>query len=90
VSKKLASKYQLFQTIDGGSMATRKFRDGEAQLDDLAEDLERMDRDRAGQSGDIDGLSPARFTSSLSPKERLSRLLVPTSDQAPSTIKILP
>jgi hypothetical protein len=40
------------------SMARRKFQDGESQLDDLAEDLERMDRDSAGQSGAIEGLSP--------------------------------
>jgi len=39
-------------------MARRKFQDGESQLDDLAEDLERMDRDSAGQSGAIEGLSP--------------------------------
>jgi hypothetical protein len=69
VSKKLASKYQVSQTIDGGSMATRKFRDGEAQLDDLAEDLERMDRDSAGQSGGIDGLSPIPEASSESVEE---------------------
>jgi hypothetical protein len=40
------------------SMARRKAHNGEAQLDDLAEDLERMDRDSAGQSGSIEGLSP--------------------------------
>jgi hypothetical protein len=39
-------------------MARRKFQDGESQLDDLAEDLERMDRDSARQSGAIAGLSP--------------------------------
>jgi hypothetical protein len=39
-------------------MANPKFSDGEAQIDDLADALERMDRDRAGQSGDIEGLSP--------------------------------
>ena len=49
--------------------ATRKFRDGEARLDDLAEDLERMDRDSAGQSGDIHGLSPIPEASSESVEE---------------------
>ena len=39
-------------------MAKRKFSNGEAKIDDLADDLERMDRDSAGQSGGIEGLSP--------------------------------
>jgi hypothetical protein len=43
-------------------MANPKFSDGEAQIDDLADALERMDRDRAGQSGDIEGLSPVAET----------------------------
>ena len=51
------------------SMQTRKFQDGEAQLDDLAEELERMDRDGAGQAGDIEGLSPIPDASSESVEE---------------------
>ena len=39
-------------------MVTRKYQDGEGQLDDLADELERLDRDSAGQAGDIEGLSP--------------------------------
>jgi len=39
-------------------MANRRFQDGDAHIDDAAAELERMDRDRAGQSGDIEGLSP--------------------------------
>jgi hypothetical protein len=39
------------------SMPTRKFQDGEDQLDDLAEEQERMDRDSAEQAGDNEGLS---------------------------------
>jgi hypothetical protein len=51
------------------SMQTRKFQDGEAQLDDLAEELERMDRDSAGQAGDIEGLSPIPDASAESVEE---------------------
>lgn len=50
-------------------MATQKFQDGEGQLDDLAEELERLDRDSAGQAGDIEGLSPIPDTSAESVEE---------------------
>jgi hypothetical protein len=42
---------------DGDFLGKRRFQDGDAQLDNAAGELERMDRDRAGQSGDIEGLS---------------------------------
>jgi len=51
------------------SMPTRKFQDGEAQLDDLAGELERMDRDSAGQAGDNEGLSPIPDASAESVEE---------------------
>jgi hypothetical protein len=51
------------------SMATRKFQDGEGHLDDLAEELERLDRDSAGQAGDIEGLSPIPNASAESVEE---------------------
>src|ERR1700730_8476990 len=51
------------------SMTTRKFQDGEVQLDDLAGELERMDRDSAGQAGDNEGLSPIPDASAESVEE---------------------
>jgi hypothetical protein len=50
-------------------MAKRKFSNGEAKIDDLADDLERMDRDSAGQSGGIQGLSPTAEAASESVEE---------------------
>jgi hypothetical protein len=50
-------------------MAKRKFSNGEAKIDDLADDLERMDRESAGQSGGIQGLSPTAEAASESVEE---------------------